>query len=245
MTRSFPPEDLLCGDRRSCPVPVEDVRNLAAGGGLPTTRLLPGRSWLRVYDARDGYAHPNPGYGDARFSPVDDARTGARVPTLYLAETLAAALLETVLHDVTTAGRVISEADLHGRLHAHVVPPGPLTVADFRDEALRAMGLPRGGIASSSAEHYGCTRCVAKAVHSSPQDVAGILWHSRRAELTGQGPLEAAVLFADRVPMGRERWGLHRDRIASGSLLEGTGRLLLDELAEELEVAVLTRGDVG
>jgi hypothetical protein len=80
---------------------------------------------------------------------------------------------------------------------------------------------------------------VARSVHASPQHVAGILWHSRQAELNEQPAAEVAVIFGDRVAMDRDAWALAYHRGASGALLEGAGRLLLDQLAEELDVTIL------
>lgn len=54
---------------------------------------------------------------------------------------------------------------------------------------------------------------------------------------------EVAVVFADRVPQARGAWKLGPYRNASGALLEGAGRLLLDELAEALEVTISTDVD--
>jgi len=47
----------------------------------------------RVYDGTWGYDEHNPGYGDARFSPIDDPVRGERLPSMYLAATATAALL--------------------------------------------------------------------------------------------------------------------------------------------------------
>lgn len=239
MTR-FPPQDLECPDPEKCTVATDKLTHLAESGGLPVATVPQGRHWFRVYDSRDGYALPNPGFGDARFSPFDALSTGVRVPSLYLAETLEAALLESSLHSVTAKEpRVVDEMALLGRLHAEVVPPHALDLVDLRDASLRSLGLSRENLASSSPEHYPCTRRVARAIHADPPDtpsgqIHGILWHSRQAELTGRSPLEAAVIFADRVSTERGEWRLAPRRVAIGSLLEGAGKLLLDDLAEKL-----------
>ena len=239
MTRALPPEDLECPDPERCPVAVDVLSEVAQAGRLPVVETPGDRTWYRVYDARDGYATPNPGYGNTRFAPFDDT-SGARVPTLYLAESLAAALLETSLHDlVASARRYVAEAALHGKHHARLLAPEPLRLADLRDPALASLDLSRSNVASSTEEHYACTRRVARAVHASPQHVAGILWHSRQAELNQQPAAEVAVIFGDRVAMDRDAWGLAYHRGASGALLEGAGRLLLDQLAEELDFTIL------
>ncbi|EMQ99839.1 RES family NAD+ phosphorylase [Paeniglutamicibacter gangotriensis] len=245
MTGGFPPQDLQCPDPAGCTVAISQLGSLATTGGLLHVSFPTSRHWYRVYDARDGYGHPNPGFGDTRFSPFDSLGTGERVPSFYLAQSLEAALLETSLHDVhVRRPRVVSELSLLGKLHARVVPPGPLDLIDLRDMQLEALGLVRENVASSSTEHYPCTRKVARTIHASYPASSGILWHSRQAEISGIRHQEVAMVFGDRVPLHRGAWTLGPYRNASGSLLEGTGRLLLDELAEALDVTISVSDDL-
>lgn len=241
----FPLQDLECPDPESCTVAVDELTRLAGNGLLPGETVPQNRHWFRVYDSVDGYASPNPGFGDTRFAPFDALETGARVPTFYLAETLEAALLETCLHNVAVQEpRVVDEAVLRGKLHVEVVPPHPLVLADLRDDYLLRLGLTRENVASSSPEHYPCTRRVARAIHTDLISVQGIIWHSRQAELTGRPPQASAVIFADRVDSGRGDWQTAPRRTAIGSLLEGAGKLLLDELAEDLGVIIETSSEL-
>lgn len=245
MTPPLPVQDLECPDPSRCPVAVDQLRTLASADQLPRAPFPADRPWHRVYDARDGFAVPNPGYGDTRFAPFDTASGSSRVPTFYLAETLEAALLETSLHSITERfPREIGESALLGKMHARVIPPAAFTLVDLRDASLRALRLDRDSVASSPAEHYPCTRRVARAIHASPSKPAGIVWHSRQAELTDQPAAEVAVIFGDRIPGGRDAWRLHTSREAAGALLEGHGRLLLDELAESLKVAIVTADEL-
>lgn len=240
MTQQFPPQDLICPEPAECTVAVEALTQLAQSGDLAIETFPAHRAWYRIYDARDGFGSPNPGFGNTRFAPFDDLRTGQRIPTMYLADTLEAALLETSFHDVhTLQPRVVSELALHGTLHAQVMPPRPLTVVDLRDLQLQHLGLSRDNLANSSYEHYPCTRRVAQAIHASAGKPEGLVWHSRQAELSKETGHEVMVLFADRVPQQRDAWSLGKNRNASGSLLEGAGRELLDEVAERLEVTVI------
>lgn len=239
MSENFPPQDLECPNPDGCTVAVGELVQRAQAGDLPIVSFTSNRHWFRVYDATDGYSQPNPGYGDTRFAPFDAIVDGTRVPTMYLAASLGAALLETSFHNVhEKQKRIVSEKSLLGKLHARVVPPQALQLVDLRDVQLAALGLSRQNIASSASEHYPCTRTVAQAIHASPANPAGIIWQSRQAELNGLDGEEVAVIFADRVPCYRGAWSLGPFRDASGSLLEGAGRLLLDELAESLEVTI-------
>ena len=89
----FPRQRLECPDPAGCPVTPDLPR-------LKVTAMAPGSALYRVYDGTWGYDEHNPGYGDARFSPFDDTSDGHRVSSMYLAATPAAALLETVFHEV-------------------------------------------------------------------------------------------------------------------------------------------------
>nr|WP_306427903.1 MULTISPECIES: RES family NAD+ phosphorylase [unclassified Brevibacterium] len=233
-----------CPDPEGCPVAVTRLVDCARAGRMPVAQFPAGREWYRVYDAQDGYFQANPGYGDTRFAPFDAVRTGARVPTLYLAEDLESALLETSLHNVAQAHpRIVDERTLLGKLHARIRTPHQLRLADLRDQRLVELGVKRSGIASSDPEHYPCTRTVAREIHTQGQGgtaLQGIVWHSRQAELAGTPAREVVVLFADRIAMGRGVWDLAASRSASGALLEGTGRLLLDRLADALSVDIET-----
>ena len=106
--------DLDCPDPDGCPVAAQLPP-------LRTVSLAQGTDWYRVYDATWGYDEHNPGHGDARFSPIDDPKNGQRLPSMYLAQTPTAALLETVFHSVhQSSPRLIYERDLRGKLLAYV-----------------------------------------------------------------------------------------------------------------------------
>jgi hypothetical protein len=230
-----PPQDLTCPDPPGCPVrpalPLLDLQVVVLDAGVPL---------FRCYDGTWGYDETNPGYGDARFSPFDDA-TGARVPVLYAAQTPTAALLETVFHDVhPDADRVIYGVSLVEQLLAHLALSAPLTVVDLRDPELARLAITRGELVTTPAEHYPCTRRLARAVHGVRTGPAagaqGLLWHSRQTELAG-GAAEALVVFGDRYPRTRGSWP--RRPPGSQNLWEGPGRERVDEIAEHLHAVVV------
>ncbi len=229
---SFPPQDLRCPDPANCPV-------LATLPTLPRWELPAGSPQYRVYDTTWGYDEFNPGFGDTRFAPFDDS-TGRRIPAMYLADTEIAALLETVFHDVhQVSDRNIYEQDLRERALVHVQVPQRAWLVDLRDPALAAAGTQRDELVSTSAEHYPCTRRCAAQLHGRSIDgraVQGLVWHSRQAEVLGRPPEQVAVLFGDRYGTTRGSW----TRIGPGArnLVEGPGRLLVDELANELDATV-------
>ena len=236
---TVPPADLECPDPGGCPVAPSLPR-------LRTTTLRAGSPLYRVYDAAWGYDEHNPGYGDARFSPIDDPATANRLPSMYLAATPTAALLETVFHGVHQAGgRVVYERDLRGKLLAHLRVPVTATLADLRDPQLERLGLARPQVVSSPAEHYPCTRRLAGAAltrSSRGRDLAGLIWHSRQAEFAEADPVEVIVLFGEpRYASGRGSWPLFGP--GASSLYDGPGRLLVDEIAETLGATIELDGD--
>lgn len=238
---SVPPADLDCPDPDGCPVAASLPR-------LRTTVLRAGSPLYRVYDATWGYDEHNPGYGDTRFSPIDDPATANRLPSMYLAATPSAALLETVFHDVHhVGGRIIYERDLRGKLLAHLRVPAAATLGDLRDPELERLGLSRPQVVSSPAEHYPCTRRLAGAALKAPRRgraLAGLIWHSRQAELADTTQVEVVVLFGDpRYPSGRGSWLLFGP--GALSLYDGPGRLLVDEIAEALSAVIELDDDFG
>ena len=208
---------------------------------LRTASLRAGTAWYRVYNATWGYDEHNPGYGDARFSPIDDPAGGGRLPSMYLAATPTAALLETVFHDVHhDSGRIVYERNLRGMLLAHVRAPAVARLADLRDPKLARLGLHREQVVSSDAEHYPCTRRLAIAALAQAhgrRSVHGLIWHSRQAELTDQDPVEVMVLYGGpRFSLPRGSWRLFGP--GASSLFDGPGRLLVDEVAESLSAVI-------
>lgn len=235
MTPPFPPEQLDCPDKAHCPV-------LPTLPELGTTKLVRGRLLHRVYDSTWGHDEHNPGFGDARFSPFDHPHPGNRVPTMYLADDPKAALLETIFHDVHhTSARTVYEQDLVGKLLAYLRVTDEAILGDLRNAELGRLGIARDSVVSSSAEHYPCTRRLAVQAlsrHHGGLDVQGLIWHSRQAELAGQPDVEVLVLFGSRYSSRRGGWNLFAPGVRN--LYEGAGRLLIDELADELDATLIT-----
>lgn len=239
MSEEFPPEVLECPEPDECPVAIDALSGLATNGRLPVATVATGQPWSRVYHSRYGHMEFNPGYGNARFSPFDSALDGARIASICLAASPEAALLETALRDIDYENEPeVQEEDFHGYLHVELLSSESFRVADLRDEQLGVLRLERTAVSSNLSQHYPCTRTIAKAVHASTQDLSGILWHSRQAELSRQPQEEVLVLFEERTAGGRKSFELNPGRKSIGALYEGAGRVTLDELLEELGVNV-------
>ncbi|GFG98855.1 hypothetical protein MTIM_47340 [Mycobacterium timonense] len=180
--------------------------------------------------------------GDSRFAPIDDAVTGKRLPSMYLGETPTTVLLETVFHDVHEEGRIVYQEHLHEKLVAHIHAPAAATLADLRDSQLGKLGLNRGQIVSSPVQHYPCTRGLAiKALaQSHVPPLQGLIWHSRQAELGGKLAQEVIILFCDeRYPFEAGHAEAIRPWFAEP--LRGPGRLLVDQIADDLRALIETR----
>src|SRR5664279_3074310 len=227
-SRRPPPAGLECPDPAGCPVTPDLPR-------LTVAEMASGTARYRVYDGTWGDDEHNPGFGDARFSPFDDVGDGHRVSSMYVAATPAAALLETVFHEVhQSSGRIIYQRDLRGKLLAHLKLPSAARLGDLRDAELVRHRLSRDQVVSSPAEHYPCTRRLAVAARAQDGSLQGLIWHSRHAELADHPATEVLVLFGDSFPSGRGSWPLTGIR----NLSDGPGRLLIDQVAEDLDALV-------
>lgn len=239
----YPPQHLECPDPANCPVP-------SSVDGWTHTEVVPGSRWYRVYDSRFGYDAFNPGFGDTRFAPFDSTGFGDRVPTMYLAGSETAALVETIFHRVDVVARAVGPTlptiyarHLREKLLAHVTCPQPLTVADLRDPALAALGLTRPQVVATSAEHYPCTRRLAREIHADVRGVAGIVWNSRQIELATLPSEEVVLVFGDRAPSWPGSWKLTGP--GARNLYEGPGRDRVEALAKLLGVGVEADLDPG
>jgi len=233
-----------CPDPANCPVPNPPAGRLV--GHFHSAELPEGAVVCRAFEFKRGYDSFNPGFGDTRFAPVTTA-DGQAVPSMYGGTDDVAVLLETVLHDVhhDVADRIIYEAFFRRWGLAFVRLPRDLVVVDLRDEALTELGMTRAQLITTTAEHYCCTRQWARWLHKhrfGGAKVAGILWHSRQAELH-QPTIrrEVFVLWGDRAPSGPGDYPLTGPGVRN--LTEGPGRNLLDRLAEDLNARIEPAGD--
>lgn len=228
-----------CSDPADCPVPSPPAGKRV--GDFRTVVLPAGAEVCRGFAFRRGYDSFNPGFGDTRFAPLTTEASGS-VPTLYGGVDDVGVLLETVLHDVhhDVADRVIYEAIVREWGLAFVRLPRDLVVVDLRDEALEELGITRAQLITTTAEHYCCTREWARWLHAhriGRIKAEGILWHSRQAELHQPGiRREAFMLWGDRAPSRPGEYPLTGPGVRN--LTEGVGRILLDQLAVDLDARI-------
>ncbi len=194
------PTSLLSGDipdPTRCPV-VDPARLT----GARTTTLTRMGVWRRVYESKWGYDEFHLGSGgDSRFAPFKDS-AGTPVPTLYLAESDVAALLETVFHDLEPTGRrLIYEAHLRERSIVTVALPKPAFLLDLRDPELARLGVARSEVASLPPEPERLDSSQAPGVTSLTRS----LWTLARPS----SPCPDRNVFAERHLSVDSVWGAH------------------------------------
>ncbi|WP_323601011.1 RES family NAD+ phosphorylase [Pseudomonas putida] len=174
---------------RPVPAPGEGLR-------LRFTTIEPGRIFHRLhpgaYHATAFNGTPN---GNARFSPIRNP-AGEIIPTIYGAETLHCAAMETIFRDLAflPAPRHIDMSRFDGHQHSQVKVEKPLKLVDLTSKSLTALGLMRRDLIDTDGSRYGYTQKWAEAIHARAPDAQGLVWVSRQDDTA-----QVIVLFGDRV----------------------------------------------
>jgi hypothetical protein len=157
------------------------------------------RALWRVYAQVHGPAGFNgTNRGNARFSPIE--HVGAIIPTMYLATSVQAALMETVLHDapVPSAGFILTlEPAKEPRRISRLQSTMALQLADLSTVGLRRVGISRSDVVDSDKTHYPVTRQLATWIYANCPDVQGLAWTSRQDDSA-----QAIVLYEPRLAGG-------------------------------------------
>lgn len=158
--------------------------------------LQHGSTLYRVHSDKFDAVQFNPGLGNARFSPIAD-QTGTQIPTIYAANNLAVALMETVFHDIPhTAGLKTYDVNkLTGRVVSVLEVTQNLQLAKLTGPSARKLGISEAELIHSTADCYPQTRQWAEAIHSQYPDIHGLVWVSRQ-----HSDGKAYLLFGDRMP---------------------------------------------
>ena len=159
-------------------------------------RLEAGALVHRVHDRNYGGSVFNPCKGSStRFAPVYDA-AGECVPSHYAADTLEAAIHETIFHDVPAAAKrkTVPRTLVQSRAHAQLEVLRDLRLASLRGPDLRRWRIGRNSLLATSPKLYPETARWASAIHHRFPDVQGLLWTSNQCD-----PHTAYLFFGDRV----------------------------------------------
>ncbi|BDC83297.1 RES family NAD+ phosphorylase [Aeromonas hydrophila] len=169
------------------PQPPEEIK-------IKTETLAAGTKMWRVHKSDYTEAGFNPGYGDARFSPIDNA-SGQRIPTLYAGESIDVALMESVFHDVPHSGdkKDYSTSNFDNQMLSELTLTRDVVMVKLHGPALRHLGVKEAELIHSDASEYQNTRAWAEKIHSSAPNAQGLKWDSKQA-----GGL-AYMYFGDRV----------------------------------------------
>lgn len=168
----------------------------------------------------------NPGFGNARFSPIADA-SGKSIPTVYGGTTFDCAAMETVFHSTPDVPglKTVAKRKLKGHQHSQLLPSSDLTLADLSSIPLRKLGVQRSELIDSEADVYPQTRLWAAAVHEQCPDVQGLEWVSKQDDKAS-----AIILFEDRLPPSPLRSvapsvDIVEDAATYGALIDLAGRI--------------------
>ncbi len=163
------------------------------------TVLSPGTELHRVHRTAFRPAEFNPGVGgQTRFAPFSDS-AGAPVPSLYASATLAAAIHETIFHDVPASATIktVRLNEVHVRTHSVLRANRDLRLVQLRNVTLGKWGISRRDLITSGPAMYGETVLWAAAIHRDVPDAHGLVWTSDQCD-----PDSVCLFFGDRVDEG-------------------------------------------
>ncbi|NYV41014.1 RES family NAD+ phosphorylase [Cronobacter sakazakii] len=201
------------------PAPPADMQ-------VPRVTVWPaGKRIVRVHSRQFAGDAFNPGYGNARFSPLQRA-DGRLIPTLYGGIDAEVAIMESLFHDVP-AGASGASFDLHKARElciSTLTPDVALELANLTPVLLRRWGVTQAALTGSSPQCYPQTRLWAAAIHAANPRLHGISWASC------QHGGKALMLFGDRI----KRLTLHESvPLMQGALTE------IYRLAEEMGLILI------
>jgi len=133
--------------------------------------------------------------GPTRFAPIHDIESKC-IPTLYAADSVEAAIYETILHDVPLDAprKSIPRYAVESRRHSTLMVRRTLHLASLRAPDLMRWGLTPAALIGTMPTQYPHTSRWAKAVHDQFPDVDGLVWTSNLCD-----PDTAVIFFGDRV----------------------------------------------
>lgn len=225
----------------NCP-PAPVTADLALD--LSTTSLEKGQELIRFF--RSGYppdtfnrnAHRRmdlPEHG-SRFNPFPDA-AGVNVPTLYAADALDSAALESVFHDVEhVPAPTFAKMRLADWSYSRLVVQRPLTVFKLTNQHLRQIAvsgrkhsLQEDEVVHCPPNGYPLTRAWARFLYASLPTLDGLAW---RARLGGSGL--AYVFFGSRC-----REDAIKAEEPSISLQTPDGFRAIKQVAEDAKITII------
>lgn len=173
------------------PFPKFNTRTLAAGSLL-----------VRLHSPDFDGTACNPCRGDpTRFAPLTRP-DGACLPTLYAADSLEAAVHESIFHDLDhdLPNKFIRKSKVTSRAISWIEVTQDLKVVRLNEPDLNRLRMTRTDLIDTPRSAYPATARWAEAFHRNKPKTAGLAWTSRRCD-----PDAAYVFFEDRLPTGALR----------------------------------------
>ena len=166
-------------------------------GAIKLDELLwpSGQPLARVYRHKQSSVAFNPGKGRGRFHPIQTPR-GKPIPTLYAAQSLAGAAMETLFRATVSDSvpRFVPRALVEEYRYADLQARRALVLLPLWGNNLRRLGLTRGRLLEPGPTHYERTARWAEALHHGFSTIDGLAWHSRQFD----GSV-CVMLFGDRI----------------------------------------------
>lgn len=163
----------------------------------PTIKIVPKGSILhRVHDHNFAGNSFNPTSDVfSRFSPIFDEK-GKVVPVLYTADTLNAAIYESIFHDITARSSVkkVALENVYKKNHTVLKTTQEFRLAELRQPDLIKWNISRNELIASFPEFYPYTCKWSQAIHDQFTDEMGLVWTSNQCD-----PDSAFVFFGNRI----------------------------------------------
>ena len=176
--------------------------------------------------------NPNPA-SNARFSPFQRADKST-VASLYAGDSVKAALMETVFHEVSvpSSKAILAQHAISARrwVITRIEATQSLALVDLTSPGLRRIGLSRSDLIDTNATSYSTTQKFARDLYMHFPNAQGIRWVSR---LYDEGV--CIVLWEDRIPSQI----LVQSSTAVSVLTEPTMSEILD-LVDQLDMRYLS-----
>lgn len=151
-----------------------------------------------------------------RFAPVHDA-SGNCIPSLYAGSTMAAAVHETVFHDIPAQAKLktVPQQQILIRSHSELEATRDIELALLTNVTLGPWRISRRDLIESSVKLYAQTAQWAEAIHHQFPNVEGLVWTSRQCD-----PDLAYLFLGDRVHASDFTTVLTRDGTTDKSFLK-------------------------
>ncbi|QOL13586.1 RES family NAD+ phosphorylase [Dickeya dianthicola] len=180
----------------------------------------------RIHSSQFGATEFNPGKGKSRFSPINNSE-GKNISTLYGGESLAVALMETVLHDLPTPceGAPVELFVLDQLTRSQISPKEDIQLVDLTPRFMKKHGITQADLLGSSADNYPETRQWAEKIHADNPEVQGIQWSSK------QHGDKAVMLFGDRINTNDLDVTINSELASTSIAVNNDLEILADEMA--------------